>query len=180
MPLDRRAFLKLTRLPQPYSDAADPGRTMLGAAQKAFLEVELARPSAWKLIANSVQIMRVNYRQGFYPTGTGVARNVDAWDGYLAEQAAVLARVATAQADTVFLTGDIHSTWAADLSVESGPSVAAEFVCTVTSDNLNEIVGLPPRNAASSPQAGSSATCATSATARTRRRLSHRLSPLSR
>ncbi len=79
-----------------------------------------------------------------------MTRNVDAWDGYLAEQSAVLAQVATAQADTVLLTGDIHSTWAADLSVEGGPSVATEFVCTsVTSDNLNEIVGLPPRNAAS-------------------------------
>jgi len=134
--------------PQPYSDAAAPGRTMLGATQKAFLEAELGRRARWKLVANSVQMMTVNYPQAFYPTGTGVNRNVDAWDGYTAERAAVLGRAAAARADTVFLTGDIHSTWAADLpAVAGGPSVATEFVCTsVTSDNLNEIIGLPPRS----------------------------------
>jgi hypothetical protein len=58
--------------------------------------------------------------------------------------------------DPVFLTGDIHSTWAADLPLDPGtytgsptpasPSAGIEFVCTsVTSDNLDEITGSPPR-----------------------------------
>ena len=145
--------------PQPYSEAANPARTMLGTAQRAFLGAELARPARWKLVANSVQMMTVNYPGAFYPTGrttgptgaTAIGRNVDAWDGYTAERAAVLADAAASAADTVFLTGDIHSTWAADLpAVEGGRSVATEFVCTsVTSDNLNEILGLPPRSPAS-------------------------------
>jgi hypothetical protein len=56
----------------------------------------------------------------------------------------------------VFLTGDIHTTWAADLPVDPGtytgtptaasPSAVIEFVCpSITSDNLDEITGSPPR-----------------------------------
>lgn len=148
--LDLRSYRDLQlQSPQPYAEAANPARTMLGAAQKSFLESELARPARWKLVANSVQMMTVNYPAGFYPTGNGTFRNVDAWDGYTAERTAVLTRAASASADTVFLTGDIHSTWAADLPV-GGRSVATEFVCTsVTSDNLNEILSLPPRSPAS-------------------------------
>ncbi len=53
--------------------------------------------------------------------------------------------------DTVFLTGDIHSSWAFEGPRDAGlyplsPSVATEFVCTsVTSDNIDDILGVPPR-----------------------------------
>ena len=109
--LDLRSYRdRQLQSPQPYAEAANPARTMLGAAQKSFLESELARPACWKLVANSVQMMTVNYPAGFHPTGNGTFRNVDAWDGCTAERTAVLTRAASASADTVFLTGDIHST----------------------------------------------------------------------
>ena len=51
----------------------------------------------------------------------------------------------------MFLTGDIHSAWACDLPFDAGTypvgdTVGAEFVCTsVTSNNLKDITGSPPR-----------------------------------
>lgn len=139
------------------AEAADPARTMLGADQEAFV-VETVLPISpsprWRLIGNSVQAMQVRYPAGFLADGTGTFRNVDAWDGYVAARTELLSLIAASDGswDAVFLTGDIHSSWAADLPIDfdaypTSPSVATEFVCTsVTSDNLNEIVGLPPRS----------------------------------
>jgi alkaline phosphatase D len=82
----------------------------------------------------------------------GVPYNYDQWDGYTADRRELLTHLHDRRVqDTVFLTGDIHSTWACDVPVDAGtypasPSVATELVCTsVTSDNLDEITGSPPR-----------------------------------
>ena len=60
--------------------------------------------------------------------------------------------------DAVFLTGDIHSGWACDLPADpatypaTGDSVGAELVCTsVTSDNLDDILGTPAADRLRSP-----------------------------
>ncbi|GAB3885271.1 hypothetical protein GCM10029964_047660 [Kibdelosporangium lantanae] len=52
----------------------------------------------------------------------------------------------------MFLTGDIHSTWAINVPTDpanpTSPPVAAEFVTTsVTSDNLDDLLKVPPRTA---------------------------------
>jgi alkaline phosphatase D len=53
--------------------------------------------------------------------------------------------------DALFITGDIHSGWAAELPYDAstypaGDSAGVEFVCTsVTSNNLKDITGTPPR-----------------------------------
>jgi alkaline phosphatase D len=92
-----------------------------------------------------------------------VPYNVDQWDGYRDDRRELLNHIAGNTADgqpapnkinnVVFLTGDIHSSWACDIPRQPGNypiasgSVAVEFVGTsITSDNLNEIVGAPPRN----------------------------------
>lgn len=142
-------------------EAGAPGRTMTGPEQAAFVNGYLQDPAAsrWRLFGNPVQLMPVAYPTGFSQAPDGTSRNTDAWDGYVDQQQALLRQVQAVgdRFDAVFLTGDIHSTWAADLpldtstytgvSTPANPSVATEFVCTsVTSDNLNEILGLPPRN----------------------------------
>ena len=79
---------------------------------------------------------------------TGVPYNVDQWDGYPAERARVLGHLRDRGIrDAVFLTGDIHSGWAAELPADAltypvnGDSVGVELVCTsVTSDNLDDIL----------------------------------------
>ena len=88
---------------------------------------------------------------------SGFALLVDPWDGYTANRQRVL-EFALEQGigDPVLLTGDIHSTWAAELPLDSStctgtpnaasPSAGVEFVCTsITSDNLDEITSSPPR-----------------------------------
>jgi alkaline phosphatase D len=82
----------------------------------------------------------------------GMPYNVDQWDGYPAERARVLGHLRDRGiTDAVFLTGDIHSAWACDLPYDAatypvGDSAGVEFVCTsVTSNNLDDITGTPPR-----------------------------------
>jgi len=78
--------------------------------------------------------------------------NPDQWDGYAADRRRLLGTLAdNGIRDTVFLTGDIHSSWANDVPRDAGtyplsPSVAVEFVATsVTSDNIDDLAGVPPR-----------------------------------
>ena len=78
--------------------------------------------------------------------------NGDQWDGYQAERSAVFAHLADNSIDNVVvLTGDIHTSWAMDLTpdpnnpVAYNPltgegSLAVEYVCTsVTSPGLDQL-----------------------------------------
>ncbi|WLQ07467.1 alkaline phosphatase D family protein [Arthrobacter oryzae] len=145
----------------------DPARTITGAAQMDWLlgNLESTGPQ-WKLVGNPVMIAPVRVPSTLSTAelaavqklmgGTsinGVPYNVDQWDGYEADRNRVVRHLRdNAVKDTVFLTGDIHSGWACDIPADpasypaTGDSVAAELVCTsVTSDNLDDILNVPPR-----------------------------------
>lgn len=142
----------------------DPARSITGEEQMRWLTTNLATTKArWKLVGNPVMIAPVLFpplpedmrpvsdTAGLLPP-EGVPYNVDQWDGYTADRRKLLSHLHEQGIDnTVFLTGDIHSSWAADLPLDAGtyprsPSVATELVCTsVTSDNLDEITGSEPR-----------------------------------
>ncbi|GAA2068349.1 alkaline phosphatase D family protein [Aeromicrobium halocynthiae] len=147
----------------PNRDAAS--RSIAGPEQLGWLEKGLATTeSQWKLVGNPVMIAPVRVpplpnrirdaiedTEGLLPA-EGVAYNTDQWDGYTAERRRVLEFLADHNVtDTVFLTGDIHSGWACDLPTNAGlyplsTTVATELVCTsVTSNNLKDILGVPPR-----------------------------------
>lgn len=173
--LDLRQYRDEQTGPEDGATIDDPDRTMMGAEQQAFFEqgVAAAGSPAWRLVGNSVQIMQVKApplpaataaalaalqggpQPASLPAG-GFALLVDPWDGYTANRQQVLEVCAAGAGDPVFLTGDIHSTWAADLPLDPGTytgspspvstSAGIEFVCpSVTSDNLDEITGSPPR-----------------------------------
>lgn len=148
----------------------DPDRTLAGPEQLDFLLDGLADPAVqWKLVGNPVMIAPVRFPStldGDAVRGiatlldapvspSGVPYNVDQWDGYPAERARVLGHLRDRGiTDAVFLTGDIHSGWAAELPADpstypvTGDSVGVELVCTsVTSDNLDDILGTRPRTA---------------------------------
>ena len=149
----------------------DPERTLAGPEQLDFLLEGLADPQVqWKLVGNPVMIAPFRFPSGLdaraaegiatlvdaeAPPVAGAPYNVDAWDGYPAEQARVLGHLRDrGVGDAVFLTGDIHSGWACDLPADpatypvTGESVGVELVCTsVTSDNLDDILNTPPRTA---------------------------------
>lgn len=142
----------------------DPNRTMTGAEQMSWLQNGLTTSSAqWKLVGNSVMIAPFQLpplspellgplAELLGLPSEGISINPDQWDGYAADRRRLLATLANNHVrDTIFLTGDIHSSWANDVPRDAGlyplsPSVATEFVCTsVTSDNFDEILDTPPR-----------------------------------
>ncbi|MEH1169011.1 alkaline phosphatase D family protein [Micromonospora sp. CPCC 205539] len=141
----------------------DPGRTITGDTQMSWLKAGLATSDArWKLVGNPVMIARVDvgalpaWLLG--PLGTllgipqnGAVLNADQWDGYNADRNELVDHLrATATTDVVFLTGDIHTSWANEVTTRStgqNNPAAAEFVVpSVTSDNVNDFLGLPAGN----------------------------------
>lgn len=141
----------------------DPERTILGDEQERWLHQGLARSRArWRLVGNQVMISHFKY--GVIPDVlgrplqdlTGVSKdgapvNHDAWDGYQFDRTQLFEHIASAGIDnTLFLTGDIHTSWAVELKLDpddpTQAPIAAEFVGpSITSANLDEIVGSPPR-----------------------------------
>jgi alkaline phosphatase D len=166
--------LRTYRSKQDANAVSDPARTITGTRQLEWLKDGLANsPAQWKLVGNPVMIApvlfpplpttvtrRVTDVTGLLPSD-GAAYNVDQWDGYTDDRRELLGHLADhGIRDTVFLTGDIHSTWACDLPLDAGlypasRSVATELVCTsVTSDNLDDLLGAPPRTASLSVEEG--------------------------
>ncbi len=139
--------------------------TITGRAQMDWLKQRLRRGGAqWKLVGNPVMIAPVTFAQlprdlvdpvndvtGLLPSD-GLPYNVDQWDGYTRDRRELFDHIRDqGLRDVVFLTGDIHSGWACDLPYDPatyplGDSAGVELVCTsVTSNNLKDITGTPPR-----------------------------------
>jgi alkaline phosphatase D len=122
-----------------------PGRTLLGDEQEAWLLDQISTSTAqWKFLGQQVML-------GHLQLGEAVL-NTDQWDGYPESRARLLNLLRDQNiSDVVVLTGDIHTSWAMDISeAPSDPSVydpetgagtlAVEFVApSVTSDALEEV-----------------------------------------
>ena len=92
---------------------ADPRRSILGAAQEAWLFRQLRASqraeSAWRLIGQQVMFARLGQ------PGRG-ALLPDSWEGYQAARDRVFDFLAAERiADVAVLTGDVHSSWAFDV-----------------------------------------------------------------
>ncbi len=97
------------------SGATDPTltsetRTLLGSDQETWLFEQLTNSTArWKLLCQQVMVAQLP-----------LILNTDAWDGYPAQRGRVFSFLADnptgARNDVVVLTGDIHSSWASDLT----------------------------------------------------------------
>ncbi|MFC6343247.1 alkaline phosphatase D family protein, partial [Nocardioides hankookensis] len=150
-------------VPGPEVDAAD--RTITGRQQMDWLKAGLKRTGAqWKIVGNPVMIAPVEFGSvphdlidpvndvtGLLPRD-GVAYNLDQWDGYTHDRREVFEHIRDHQVtDALFITGDIHSGWACELPYDAasypvGDTAGVEFVCSsVTSSNLKDITGTPPR-----------------------------------
>ena len=110
------------------AEAFDPGMTMLGAEQEAWLRHQLARErSRWSLIGQATLFSRLPLTAG------GNARWSDIWDGYAASRDRTIASLRQpAVQNPVVLGGDVHSFWANDIPADpermEGPVVASEIV----------------------------------------------------
>ncbi|MEU8899780.1 alkaline phosphatase D family protein [Nocardia sp. NPDC048505] len=147
-----------------WRNVDNPARTLTGKAQMEWLTAGLASaPVRWKLIGTSVMIAPLvfppldpatskAFTDALGVPQSGVPANADQWDGYTADRRTLFRTLTDNQvSDVVFLTGDIHSSWASDLPVEAatypaGPTVGAEFVVpSVTSSSIGEIMKSAPR-----------------------------------
>jgi alkaline phosphatase D len=145
--------------PCPPTDYDAPGRTLLGAQQKAWLKDSLAGSRAqWKLIANQVMITSLDA-----PPHNPL--NTDSWDGYGAERAELIDFLGAQGIDDVaFVTGDIHTYFTGEVTrtgrrgPTDGPVRATEFVCgAITSP------GVVDRVADTEPERVAAATAADAA-----------------
>jgi alkaline phosphatase D len=133
--LDTRQY----RSDQPCNDGRRPrcpealaaDRTMLGPIQEQWLEKGLRGSRArWNVLANQVMIAQTKSM-----LNDQVVYSMDRWDAYVAAQQRMLKLLASARdANPVVITGDIHSSWVADLKPDfddaSGRAIATEFVGT--------------------------------------------------
>ena len=139
---------------------ADPTRTLLGDEQEAWLAARLRNSTArWKFIGQGVMFAQLKLQGAPLAAGGGVFLNTDQWDGYQPARDRLYAVLAGSAAqppvdNVVILTGDIHSSWAADLSRDpnnpnpatggydpatGSGSRAVEFVGTsITSPGVND------------------------------------------
>ena len=118
------------------TELGDASRTMLGAAQEAWLERRFAASRAsWNIIAQAVLMAQRKSRSG--------ERQLvwtDSWDGYPAARKRLLESVVARKlANPVVISGDVHMHFVADLKLdfddERSPVVASEFVGTSISSS---------------------------------------------
>jgi alkaline phosphatase D len=112
----------------------DPGRSLMGFGQEAWLFAGLARSKVrWNVVAQDMLMAQLRARRGEVDSfWTG------AWDGYPANRARLLRRLYESRvANPVVVGGDIHSFFANDLLLNfedpASPVVATEFVGTSVS-----------------------------------------------
>ena len=108
-----------------------PGRTLLGGAQEAWLHEGLgASATRWNVIAQQTVMAQVDR----FP-GEGQSFWTDGWDGYPAARARLLQHIAGSKVpNPVVIGGDVHTAVVADLKADfndpKAPVVATEFVGT--------------------------------------------------
>jgi alkaline phosphatase D len=110
----------------------DPARTLLGDTQEAWLADRLrTTPARWKLLGQGVMFAQLKGVGAANAAGGGVFLNSDQWDGYEPARNRIYDIIngnasQPGVGNVVVLTGDIHSSWAADLTQDpNNPDVAS-------------------------------------------------------
>jgi alkaline phosphatase D len=95
--------------------ANDPARTLLGLDQEEWLAQQLSQSAAsgvpWRLLGQQVLMAQLSRDHGH------TLANYDVWDGYQAARQRLYDTVRVRRVENlVVLTGDIHSSWANELT----------------------------------------------------------------
>ncbi len=129
---------------------ANPERTLLGTEQEAWLAARLRGSTArWKLIGQGVMFAQLKLQAAPLAAGGGVFVNSDQWDGYQPARDRIYSVLKgdagqPAVNNCVLLTGDIHSSWAADLTQDpnnSNPATGGYNPATGEGSRAVEFVG---------------------------------------
>ncbi len=160
-------------LPQAFAEFRDgpwraQDRTMLGLAQERWLDDGLRRSVGdgvrWQLLGQQVlmgsrslsaDMARLidgvvapgesgRTRVGRIASQAGLPMNLDAWDGYPAARARLLASAQEADANLVVLSGDSHNAWAFDLDHDRDPAGVEFAGQSVSSPGLEGSVAADP------------------------------------
>jgi alkaline phosphatase D len=131
---------------------------MLGVEQREWLFSELETSAAdWRLLASPSILIRTwsqappdAVKEAMLKLKLmdedGEGPDEDQWDGYPAERSALLDVLAGLD-DAVVLSADIHVSVASEVADDGEAPVAVEFTApSLTSQNLDEKLGLDPRN----------------------------------
>ena len=157
---NKKMFLKTD--PDFIRAAGKADRTMMGQTQfEWFGNVLSSSPTTWQVIANEVMFAPMTLPDGLDQRShdwlvtqiglpdQGIPLNTDQWDGYMAERQKIIDLIANTKKNVVFLTGDIHSSWANDIprdiqKYRTGANkdvIAAEFVApSITANGLFDSV----------------------------------------
>ena len=104
-------------------------RSLLGDDQREWLREELRSPARWRLIANQVMMAPLRLLDLPEPLRTvvpglvsgGLGVNPGQWDGYPTERQMLFEHLRREGiGNLVVLTGDLHSSWAAELTLDPG------------------------------------------------------------
>ena len=126
--------------PEVCLEIRDPSRSMLGAAQEAWLEQAMAGSKAgWNILAQQTLMAQLDRKRN------GVRQFwTDGWDGYPAARRKLLGFLHEKRiANPVVIGGDVHTHWVADLKPDfddaKSPVVASEFCGTsITSQGASQ------------------------------------------
>lgn len=110
--------------------------TMLGDEQQAwFDEVATGHDAVWTTVVQQVVVHQWRFVPG------NVVWNLDGWDGYTGARRRFLDTLARS-AGPVVLSGDVHSSWVADLRLDfdddESPLVGTELVAPAVSSDIPE------------------------------------------
>jgi len=105
-----------------------PATTVLGGEQEAWLAGSLSEGErTWDVVVNQIVL-----HQWRFAPGDDAIFNLDQWDGYPVARNRMTDALADAVGEPVVLTGDVHSSWVADLTTDfddpAAPRVGTEFV----------------------------------------------------
>jgi alkaline phosphatase D len=115
------------RLEPPCPETFEPGRTMIGEAQEAWLFEQLStQQTVWRTIAQQVVFGDTTWNTAIL--------NYDQWDGYPEQRNRIVERLGQDQVPNVIvLTGDIHFAGTGTIRTAertAGAPVGVEFVAT--------------------------------------------------
>jgi alkaline phosphatase D len=101
----------------------NPARTVLGADQEDWLQRQLwtskQRGAAWRVLGQQIMLAQLSLTAGH------TVLNPDQWDGYAPARQRLFQHLRERSiGDNVVLSGDIHSTWCADLTANPWDSAA--------------------------------------------------------
>lgn len=132
-----------------------PNRTMLGQVQREWFLNQLQAPNTqWKIVGNQVIFSPLLIQILLGVTPQAIELINDTWEGYRYERDSIASFIEHHQLQNVnFITGDIHNTFAFDVtknpvdSTRYNPqtgagSIATEMVTpSITSDGFSEVLG---------------------------------------